>query len=219
MTTSEEIERPSTVIAADADEQPAADADEQLAAGRDVGGPGSAGGMAGRLGWVGRDRVRDALAVFAALAVLAAGWFGWSWWQAGHDQNLRFAATRDAVLDVGKGELVRLNTLDYRDAERGIDAWRQQATGGLLDELTRNRDSNVQSIRDAKTATSAKVLDAAVTKLDARAGTANMIAVLEVTVTQDGGQPQPRRSRLDADLVRGPQGWKVSSLQVVGVVG
>ncbi|GDY29131.1 hypothetical protein [Gandjariella thermophila] len=167
----------------------------------------------------GRDRVRDALAVLAVLAVATASWFGWSWWHTAHDEDLQFASARDAVLDAGRQELIVLNTLDYQDADHGLERWRQAATGALLDELTRSRDSDAQQIRTAKTATAAKVVEAAVTRLDTHAGTADVIAVLEVSVTANGGQPSIRRSRLDAGMARTPQGWKVASLQVVGVVG
>ncbi len=80
-------------------------------------------------------------------------------------------------------------------------------------------EDNVRSIRDAKTVTKAKVLGGAVTKHDPAKGQANVIAALEVTVQPEGGDPVTKRSRIDSGLTRTDDGWKLSSVQVVGLSG
>jgi Mce-associated membrane protein len=158
-------------------------------------------------------------AALAAVGVLGAVWFGWSWWEAGHGDVQRFAQTRDEVLRQGEQRLVVLNTLDHRDPAEVQRAWRGAATGQLLDQLTRDQDAYAKDIESAKTVTSVRVLGAAVTSLDVHSGQARLIAVLEVGVTPDGGQATAKRTRFDAGLSRVGEEWLLSSVQVVGYGG
>lgn len=159
------------------------------------------------------------LAVVTLVAVLAAVASGAFWWRARADPDLRAAQERDVVLESGKHRLAEINTLDFHEPDAGLARWQAQVTGPLAEEIKKNREDNVRSIRDAKTVTKAKVLGAAVTKLDAAKGQANMIASLEVTVSPEGGQPVTKRSRIDSGLTRTGDGWKLSSVQVVGLSG
>jgi len=154
--------------------------------------------------------------LLAALGVLGTLWFGWSWWDAGHGDAARFAQARDEVLRQGEQRLVVLNTLDHRDPEEVQRTWQAVATGQLLDQLNRDHDTYLEGIRTAKTATAVKVLGAAVTSLDVGSGQAKLIAVLEVSVTPDGGQVAVKRTRFDAGLTRAGEQWLLSSIQVVG---
>ncbi|MCS7475392.1 hypothetical protein ACFFQW_15650 [Umezawaea endophytica] len=158
-------------------------------------------------------------AALAAVGVLGALWFGWTWWEAGHGDLQRFAQTRDEVLRQGEQRLVVLNTLDHREPEEVQRAWRATATGRLLDQLTRDHDAYVQDIGAAKTVTAVTVLGAAVTSLDVHSGQAELIAVLEVSVTPEGGQATAKRTRFDTDLTRVGDEWLLSSVQVVGFGG
>lgn len=161
---------------------------------------------------VARDHVLLVWTVLAVFALAAGGWFGWSWWSAAHDPTLNYSATRDSVLGVGRQDLVALNTLDYQHPDEGLDGWLAIATGPLHDELSKDKASNVKSVRAAKTASTAKVVDSALTSLDTGAGKASMTAVMEVTLTVDGGKPTVRRNRLTADLARTSEGWRISGL-------
>lgn len=154
--------------------------------------------------------------LLAAVAVLGTLWFGWSWWEAGHGDAASFAQTRDEVLRQGEQRLVVLNTLDHHDPAKVQQAWQAAATGQLLDQLTRNQDTYLKGIVSAKTVTAVKVLGAAVTSLDVHSGQAKLIAVLEVSVTPDGGQATAKRTRFDAGLTRKGDEWLLSSVQVVG---
>lgn len=155
--------------------------------------------------------------MLAGLAVLAAGVAGVSWWQAAAAPDLQLARTRDVVLDAGSRALMDLNTIASDDAEAGLDRWERGATGPLLEQLQEQREQNVKAVRDAGTSTSARMLQAAVTEVDVERGTARVIAALEVTVTARDGAVEPKRTRLDAELVITPEGWKVAAAEVVGI--
>jgi Mce-associated membrane protein len=151
------------------------------------------------------------LGVFAVLSVVAAGITGWFWW---HSPSAALAADRDTVLASGQRYAVDLNTLDYRTPD--FDRWRNAATGELADRLIRNKDSDKANAINTKTVSTAKVITAAVTNLNSHNGTATMIAAVEITLSQNDTPAVARISRLDLDLARTPDGWKVSGLEVVG---
>lgn len=156
-------------------------------------------------------------AAVAAVATMAAAWFGWSWWSAAHDEAASFSRSRDAALKAGEQAVVSLNTLDYRAVDPGLNAWQASTTGDLHDQLTRDHQSYVSKIQSAKTATTAKIVDAAVTELDDHAGKAGVLAVLDITVTPDQGQPVTKRNRFQGQLTRTDTGWKLSALGQVPV--
>ncbi|MCS0637973.1 hypothetical protein NX801_20405 [Streptomyces sp. LP05-1] len=160
--------------------------------------------------------VRNPLLLTAAgLALLAAGgagWGGWSWYTAAHDEAAAHSVTRDEVLAAGEQAVQNMNTLDHRDVAAGLRAWQQSSTGELLKQLTDGRDRFERQIREAKTVTTAKVLSGAVTELDTRAGRASVMVALRVTVTPPKGKPAAKESRMLGELTRTPGGWKLSAL-------
>ena len=129
--------------------------------------------------------------------------------------EVRTAAARDAALDDGRAAAVVLNTLDHRSVDDGLDRWESVATGDLLAELARNRDRNASAIRQARSTTSADVLDAALSEFDEDEGTATLIAAVSVDVTIAGEAPQNKRTRLELALERDGDDWKVSALSTV----
>ncbi|GLY93909.1 hypothetical protein [Actinoplanes sp. NBRC 103695] len=155
--------------------------------------------------------------VLALVAAGAAGWTGWSWWSAAHDDSLRYSQTRDEVLRSAQQAVQNLNTLDYRTAESGVDLWVESTTGTLRDQLTQGRQNFLTQIRKAKTVTTAKILDGAVTELDDRAGKASVIVAIELTVTPAAGRPTTKRERLAGQLTRTGSTWKLSSIGQVPV--
>ena len=155
------------------------------------------------------------LAAIALLAVLGAGWAGWTWWQSSHSADVTYAQTRDLVLATASDQIKTLNTVDYRKAEDDLTRWQRVTTGNLLTQLTNQHDSDVNSTKSQKTLSTAKVMDAAVSTLDTRAGTATVLMAIEVTITQNDGQPSVRKSRVDAVLSHTDDGWKTGAVQVI----
>jgi Mce-associated membrane protein len=155
--------------------------------------------------------------VLALVAAGAAGWTGWSWWSAAHDDSLRYSNTRDDVLRTAEQAIQNLNTLDYRTAESGINLWVESTTGTLRDQLNQGRQNFLTQIQKAKTITTAKILDGAVTELDERAGKASVIVAIELTVTPATGRPTTKRQRLAGQLTRTGSTWKLSSIGQVPV--
>lgn len=155
------------------------------------------------------------VAVVALLAVLGTGWAGWTWWQSSHSDDVTYGQTRDLVRTTASDQVKALNTVDYRRADEDLTQWQRVTTGNLLTQLTNQHDSDVNSTKSGKTVSTAKIIDAAVSSLDTRAGTASVLVAVEVTISQADGQPSVRKSRVDAVLSRTEDGWKTGTVQVI----
>jgi Mce-associated membrane protein len=157
--------------------------------------------------------------VLALVAAGFAGWSGWSYEQARHDDSLAFAQARDEVLRAGRVELAALNSVDGRQIDAGLRGWLDASTGPLHDELQRTAAQSRQQLQRAGTSAEGAVTDAAVTQLDTRSGTAQLIASVQVKVTPRSGAPSTERRRYQVELSRTAQGWKLQSLTAIPVNG
>ena len=160
-----------------------------------------------------------ALQVAAAVAVVVAIVFGALWLTVLLSGSRTLAEERDTVLVAARQSAISLNTLDWHDVDGGLDRWEQTSTGAVLDEFRTNRAQYAQFVAQSKRTTTATVSDAAVSELDDRAGVARVLVGVDVTVTPDGQQPIPTRQRLQLEMTRTDDGWKVSKLAPVRAPG
>ncbi|GAA2663732.1 MULTISPECIES: nuclear transport factor 2 family protein [Actinosynnema] len=163
-----------------------------------------------------------ALPVAVVLVVLSAGyalWAGLGWWSTSTGDSVAYARERDEVLRVGQIGVVNFTTLDFREVDEDLDRWLDSSTGDLRREVEEGRETRREQIEQARTVTTSRVLDAAVTELDARAGTAALIAVVETTVAPEGGQPVKKTNRYRTALIRTDAGWKLAALGPVAAGG
>lgn len=162
-------------------------------------------------------RLNPLLAVSVALLVVAgacAAWFGWSWLSTANSATLSLAETRDQALQVGEQEILNLNTLDYRTVHEGLAIWLASSTGRLHQYFAANHAAFAEDVIRTKSVTTAKVLDAALTQLNVAAGTATIIAAVEVTVIPPAGGPTVKTESEQGQLTRTPAGWKLSFLTI-----
>ncbi|TDB79883.1 hypothetical protein E1264_34870 [Actinomadura sp. KC216] len=152
-----------------------------------------------------------ALAVTVAAASVCA-WFGYAYRSASGDDSLAYAAERDRVLAAADQAIVNLNTLDHRSVDAGLKVWQDSSTAQLYDEIVQGRARLKSDIEKAGTTSSAKVLESALTELDARAGKAAVIAAVTVTITRSGAEPVSNLRRFAGQLTRTSSGWKLSAL-------
>jgi Mce-associated membrane protein len=171
---------------------------------------------AGGRGWLSDPLFVTAL-VLVVLAAAFAGWGGWSWYRAAHAGPTASAQLRDQVLQAGEQAVQNFNTLDYRKVAQGLTLWEQSSTGTLHGEIAAGRAQFERQIQQTKTITTARILDGALTSLNAQAGTASLIVAVQITVTPAHGAPVTKQSRLAGQLTRTPSGWKLSALGQVPV--
>nr|WP_103884158.1 hypothetical protein [Actinacidiphila yanglinensis] len=165
-----------------------------------------------------RER-RGALAWAAVLtaALLLCGLSAWSYADTRGDGALSYGKARDAALDAGTRGVARLNTVDSAHVDRDLTAWLGVTTGPLHAQLTRTHTSDTATMKAAGTSTRGTVTDAAVTELDTRAGTAKVIATVQVRLAPRSGTATTDRKRFEADLSRTAGTWRLTALTAVPI--
>ena len=159
------------------------------------------------------DPVLGTALVLLVAAVVFAAVAGWSWASAPRASG--YAQSRDQALRAGEQAVLNFNTLDYRSVAAGLRLWEQSSTGPLRAQVVAGEASFAGQIRQAKTVTTARVLEAALTSLSARAAT--IIVAIQITVTPASGAPNTKQSRLEGQLTKTSSGWKLSALSQVPV--
>lgn len=149
------------------------------------------------------------------LALAFAGWGGWTWLRAGNDDSLSYATARDDVLATGRVQVATLTTLDYHDVDAGIKKWLAVSTGGLRDELAATDAATRQQLEANATVATGRVLDAAVSELDTRAGSAKLLVSVEISTAKGGSPPSAKRNRFVAGMSLVDGEWKLSALDQV----
>lgn len=150
-------------------------------------------------------------------AVVACGLGVWSYAATRGDDALSYGKARDAALADGRLDIARLNTVDASRAAADLDAWLDVTAGPLHDRMTATHSADTATVRQSGTSTKGTVTDAAVTELDTRAGTAKLIATVEVHLTPRSGAATTDRKRFEAGLSHTSTGWKLTALTAVPV--
>jgi Mce-associated membrane protein len=180
---------------------------------------GPTGRIAGRIsGRISGPIVRRTAGWAAAVAVLLfCALSGWWYEQARSDDSLAYAKARDTVLAGAQRDIASLSSIDAAKVDEGLRQWLDATTGPLHDRLRRTGASDSDALTKAGTSARATVTEAAITELDTRAGTARLIATVQVLVTPRTGAPTTDRKRLDAAMARTPDGWKLTALAAVPI--
>ncbi|MGQ0773213.1 MAG: hypothetical protein ACT4NY_02140 [Pseudonocardiales bacterium] len=158
------------------------------------------------------------VAALALLACVLAGWFGVSWFAAAHDESIALGMVRDTALEDARQAAINVNTLDHRRVQDGLQLWDQSATGAALEDFRTNRDDYVRTVTDSKTSSTARVHDGAVADLNDLAGTARVLVGVDVTYTPEQREPSCVRQRLQLEMKRTPDGWKIEKIAPIGVL-
>lgn len=154
--------------------------------------------------------------VLALVASAAAVWFGVAWYRAAHDDSIALAQTREQVLRDARQAAINLNTMDHTRLDESLDLLQQSTTGTTLDDLKENRESYAEALTAARTSSTATVLDAAVADLNAAAGTAQALLAVDVSYRPEEGEASCLRNRMQLQMKRVQDTWKVEDLGQVG---
>ncbi|HET9895452.1 MAG TPA: hypothetical protein VFQ44_11030 [Streptosporangiaceae bacterium] len=156
------------------------------------------------------DPLLATAAIVLAIAAIVAAIAMMSWINA--RRAPRAAYVRDQALEAGEQAVLNFNTLDYRHVAAGMSLWERSSTGALRAQVVSGQAGLEKQIARSRTITTARVLDAALTRLNMTAGTATIIVAIQITVTTAHGQAATRQRRLKGSLTRTPAGWKLSVL-------
>ena len=161
--------------------------------------------------------LKAASVALTAAAAVFAGWSGYSWYAAAHASTVTYGAARDDALATGRTLVAQLNTLDYHDVDGGLGKWLAASTGPLHDQLARTDETTKKTLAANATVATGRVLDAGLSELDEHAGTAKLLASVEITMAKQGTAPAVKRNRFAAALSRTPDGWKLIALDQLPV--
>ena len=152
------------------------------------------------------------LTTLAVVTTAAAAWSGYDWYSAAHADSVQFSRTREVVMEAATQAVQNLNTLDYRNFADGFQLWQQSVTGDLASQLDQGKPQFEQQVLTARSVTTAHVLAAAVTELDARQGKASVMVEVRLTVQTGSDKPVDKNTPELAELTRTPDGWRLSAL-------
>ncbi|WP_188113465.1 hypothetical protein [Nocardioides humilatus] len=162
---------------------------------------------------VGLRRWRRATVLAAVLALLAGTALMWATARPEPDGAAATIATaRDQALIDGSAAVETLHTLDHRDVADGLDSWAAVTAGELHDQVAAIDRKRAAALADVGAVSTARVVEAAIVDLDTDAGTAELIAFVEVTVVPRSGPDTVERSPYSVALRRDGGHWKVTAL-------
>lgn len=150
--------------------------------------------------------------VLLAVMALFAAWAGVWYWQARHSAAETLGQARDQALEAARQEIADLNTVQPGRTGAWQARWLADTTGAEHAQILQTNPAARAQIEKVKTSARATVTDAAVTRLDSQAGTAQVIATVQVLQTAQSGSTDTVSNRYLARLTRTGAGWKISSL-------
>ncbi|TVT13912.1 hypothetical protein FNH06_38480 [Amycolatopsis acidiphila] len=154
----------------------------------------------------------------AAAALIVAAVFGIQWWTASGNDNLTLAQSRDDIVKQGTTAVKAYTELDYTNPDAFFQNVINVSTSDMQTLMKQSEDNYRQSLAQAKTKVTTTVQDIGVEELDDHAGKASFLAAISTLVTQNGQQPVAKPLRLEVQMTRVGQDWKVSGISSVPLV-
>lgn len=154
----------------------------------------------------------------AAAALIVAAVFGVQWWTASGNDNLALAQARDQVVQQGATAVKAYTELDYTNPDAFFNKVISVSTPDMQTLMKNSEDNYRQSLAQAKTKVTTTVQDIGVEELDDHAGKASFLAAISTLVTKDGQAPVAKPLRLEVQMTRDGQDWKVSGISSVPLV-
>ncbi|HVW44122.1 MAG TPA: hypothetical protein VHC18_22500 [Amycolatopsis sp.] len=155
----------------------------------------------------------------AVAALVVAAVFGIQWWVGSSSDNVALAKAREDVVKAG-GVAVRAYTeLDYTNPDAFFQKQLAISTGDLQEQIKNSEQTYRQAMTDAKTKVTTTVQDIGVEELNDHDGKASLLTAINTVVTKEGQQPVNKPLRLEVQMTRVGQDWKVSGIGSVPLVG
>jgi Mce-associated membrane protein len=160
------------------------------------------------------------IGLFALALLLACGCvFGGVLVVQEHRDRQRATAEQERygdVLAAARKEVTAFVNIDYRDAQRSIDAVAAGATGDFAKQYDSSAKAVTQLLTRAKSVMDGEVVWAGV--VDADRDSASVIVATTGTVANMSTKNKPvaRQFRLKVDLLREDDEWKTSNVEFVG---
>ena len=163
-----------------------------------------------------RRLLGSALAVILLLAVGVSGWQGW---RLASDEPLAASAAgsaeRDAAVNAADEALLAFNTIDHQHIDPILDRWSELSSGKLHASVTAGRKAVKREVTRARTVTSARLVSSGLTSYDEGAGTATVVAVVDIRSKTKGSSERAKTTRFTCLVQRSGSSWKLSAMQTM----
>ena len=156
---------------------------------------------------------------FAVAALVVAAVFGIGWWVSSSSDDVALAQAREDVVRAGGIAVKAYTELDYTDPDAYFAKQLAISTGDMQTQIKNSEQTYRQAMVDAKTKVTTTVQDIGVEELDNREGKASFLAAINTVVAKEGQQPVTKPLRLEVQMTRVGQDWKVSGIGSVPLVG
>lgn len=157
----------------------------------------------------------SALALALVLAITACIWQGTAREEPISARSAA-ASERDAAHQETARALETLLSAEYRDAATTLDGWSDVTTGRLHARLVDQRSALARQLRRNKESTDAKVVESGLASWDSAAGTARLIAVIDLTSPKAKAKATTTVVRYLAMAQRADGEWRLSAVQQLG---
>jgi Mce-associated membrane protein len=157
-------------------------------------------------------------AALALAGLIVAAVFGIQWWVASADDNLDLAQAREDVIRTGTTAVKAYTELDYTNPDAYFAQQKAVSTQELADQIAATEQNYRQAMTDAKTKVTTTVQEIAVEELDLHGGKASFLAAISTLVAKEGAQPAAKPLRLEVQMTRVGDDWKVSGIGSVPLV-
>lgn len=154
----------------------------------------------------------------AAAALIVAAVFGVQWWVDSGNGDLALAQARDQVVSTGRTAVKAYTELDYTDPDAYFQRQLAVSDPDMQTQIKNTENNYRQAMADAKTKVVTTVQDIGVEELNDHEGKASFLAAISTQVTKEGQQPVAKPLRLEVQMTRTGQDWKVSSISSVPTV-
>lgn len=167
----------------------------------------------------GRGRLAAALTLLLTLSAGGCAYLGWRQWDdAAATETPSGAAARDAAWSGTVDAVEALLSADYHEAGASLDRWTAVTTGRLHARLSSERSSLADELEHNKEVTTAEVVESGMTSWDETAGTARVLAVINLTTHAGRTEERTTVVRYLVMAQRIDSRWKLSAVQQIGDV-
>jgi hypothetical protein len=136
------------------------------------------------------------------------------------DPGAAVATARDESLKAAEAAVIVLNSLDYHNTADSLNKRESLASAPLLDELRSKRGETATAAEKNKISSTAKLLVAAVSKVSQDNSSTEVLASVEVTVTDPkAAAPTVKQLRQKLTMIHIGDGWKTSTFANVDAPG
>lgn len=161
----------------------------------------------------GRTRRMLVVAVAGLLVLGLVGGLGWLGWSVYQQQQVQ--QQRDVFVQVGRQAAINLTTIDFEDAEAGVQRILDSATGTFYDDFSQRSGPFTEVVKQAQSKSTGEVTAAGLESVE---GDSAQVLVAVTVQTSNAGAPEqaPRMWRMRISVENTDDGQtKVSNVEFV----